>query len=201
MEKSTQIGNKPANKKSNRLSNRRTPESQLQSSSFHSNSSIAGNEDEAMLRIYNLNEEIKVTKPIKRGARKSSPNPALQTIADEPRQQANEGLVRQTNDQRSYGKLRHGSFEERKSSLSEGKSESKLYRSGGHLLSRGSRMYSMFESRNHSPINLDTTPKHTDRALDSSDVSYDALPDIRRSALPTHDMKRYLKQAASRRQS
>lgn len=184
-------------------SDRSSPDSQLQSSSSLSKKKTFEISNESgKVSVHDFLEEIASVSAAKDEVDASSLNSSKLGPVDERKLSSTDGLkknFRDSKDSSPFGGKRIVSGEER--SYSPTKGEGMYYRSGGTLLSRGSRMNAMISSSEYTGREGRITPANISNIYpqDSSDSSYPHLPDIRRSPLPTNEMRRYLRQAASRR--
>lgn len=157
-----------------------TPTSQRLNSSSHSRRTIVGSDESTKMRVYNLNEE---------AARKQGPGESRRVSGEDWKKMSAEERKRSANERRA-------------GSPTKDSAEAQHPRSGGRLLSRGSRLAGILgDSGEPTALDGELTPVHL-RSMypqDSFDALDPRLPEIRRTPLPTNDMKRYLKQAVSRR--
>mmetsp|Transcript_27503 Transcript_27503/g.49537 ORF Transcript_27503/g.49537 Transcript_27503/m.49537 type:complete len:1044 (-) Transcript_27503:1687-4818(-) len=174
-----------------------TPNSQRPSSSSQSRKTIVGSEESAKMRVYNLNDE---APPMKKKTKDESKG---KNTSDDWKGISVEDRKVGSSDEWKKGPYENTrkSADDRRGSPKKEKGEAQFYRSGGHLLSRGSRLNMMVESGEPTAREGEITPVHL-RSMypqDGSDAFDSHLPELRRP-LPTKDMRRYLKQAVSRRQ-
>lgn len=125
---------------------------------------------------------------------------------DEAKKDASEEWKRNEDDRTtgSKEKGRHegvmkGTADGRKSS--QGRTEAQFFRTGGNFMSRGAKLNVMPESGDPTAREGELTPVNLRSVYpqDGLEAFDPRLPEIRRTPLPTNDMRRYLKQVVSRR--